>query len=609
MAEGSAKQTAEGIKGIGSAAAQTKDSLAALTGSVVEGGKEFDKMLNAASSLSNTLKAVGGAAQALGGLTVVLGPLGNLFEKATGAVSGLFDSIIELSRAYYEGMGALDAFSSGHRQLQSVIYDLGTQFGKTFDEVKNFSNIFLATAGAVKGADFGWLTADHLGQTAKAIAGNRVNIEQFAEVIETTAGSMDLLTAATLQAGTSGLETSEYFNTLSQAMLKQGLEAQDAMEQIASFKDLAEDTGLSVRSISGALSTLGNSFSKLGISADFGRPLIKGFADSISDMGLGIENATELASTLSNSLATLATDYSTMYVTAQRGNLAGMMGGGALGAGIQMQARMLEAEGDPNAQAQIGAEMATALRDTIASFAGGDITTVQEAAANPALEAQFYTQQRLLQQMYNLDDQTAARTLDLLDKMGAAVDAGNTDLAQSLGEDLQDVITKNDETMDLQEKANAYLSGLLSEAMATNEALFYLGRETLGDAALNSMNLGMETAFGKLEAVMSEHREAAQKQINAAQSGDNMLHEQVGSLFKDAFGDSTGGGLFGGDDDKTPEITTMDGLFTKMDNVLKSNLETNGLIAQFLGIEGGNRATKDNGPSVSAGGAGAKSNP
>lgn len=599
------KEGAAGLAGVANAAGAVEDSVKALTESMVVGGKQFELMLTASKSMTTGFESLGSAVKGITAGLPGLELIGGAIGYTSDAMASLAKGVIALTETYYETMGALDAMSAGHRKLYGDVYDAGAQFGKTFDEARRYGQNIMAVAAVIKGADFGWLKQENLVETAMALASNRVNLDRFNDSITTSAGTMDLLTAATLQSGASGLETADYFNTLSQAMLKQGLESQEAMEQMAAFKDTAQATGISVKSISDALSGLGNTFSKIGLAADFGRPLVKSFGDTISDMGLGIENATELAATLSNSLGALATDYSTMYVTAQRGNLGSMMGGGALGAGIQFQAQLLEAEGDPQAQAKLGGEMATALRDTIASFAGGDITTIQEAAANPALEAQFYTQQRMLQQMYNLDDQTAIRTLDLLDRMGKATESGNSDLAQSLGEDLNDMITKNDETMDLQEKANVYLSGLLSEAMSTNEALFFLGRETLGAAQMKGIEGGMDSSFQELGKIMNKHRASAESEIEKARSGDNSFDGHIDSIMKQ-FGAGRDGDKTDGEANSLGGLTPMDNMLSKMDSMIDDNILTNRMVRRVLSAIGGNTATADESPVTSPGTTGAK---
>lgn len=578
---GGIKDTQPVFEGISKAVDNAKDSVELLTESIVEGGREFELMTNAVNSSVASLNSVGNAMRLIGSDIPILEQLGGAISIGTNAITGLVGSITELSTTFYEGMGALDAMSAGHRALYEEMFRAGSQFGKTFEESKKFADGILVVASAVNNADFGWLKSENLIETANLLANARVSVDMFSNTIESSAGRMDLLTAATLQSISSGLTTADYFNNLSDAILKQGLSSEEAMKQLSSFKDISESTGISVSSVASSLNSLGNSFSRIGLSADFGRPMVKSFADTIKDMGLGIENATELASSLSTSLGSLATDYSMMYITAQRGNMQDMMGGGALNAGFQFQSKLLDAEGDPEAQAKLGQEMMMALKDTISSFGGGEITTAREAAANPELAVQAYTQQKLLEQMYNLDDKTALRTLDLLDQLGQAVTSGDVGLAESLGEDLQTAINVNNQTMDLQDKANAFLSGILSEAMVTNEAIFLIGRETLGNSMLSEITDGAEKALKTLSTAVDDNRRMLDEQLNKGRSGEFSFGESLKSIAEKIVGikeevqdDGKAGGVDG--------LTRADDIYSKINALIDSNTITSSLVNQLL---------------------------
>ncbi len=573
--------TRRSVEGVRDAVDAASDSIELLTESVVEGGREFELMTNAVNSSVAVLASLGTALEDIGNNIPVLQQLGGVVNLGVSAITGLVGSVTALSSTFYEGMGALDAMSAGHRALYSEMFEVGSQFGKTFDESRKFGQNILVVAAAIKGADFGWLKSENLIETANSLSNAGVNIERFGDSIESSAGRMDLLTAATLQSSSSGLVSSDYFNKLSDAMLKQGLSSEEAMKQISSFKDVSDSTGLSVRSIADSLNSLGNSFSRIGLSADFGRPLLKGFSDTISDMGLGIENAIQLSSSLSTSLAGLATDYSTMYVTAQRGNMQDMMGGGALSAGFQFQTKLLDAEGDPEAQAKLGQEMAMALKDTIASFSGGEIVTAREAAVNPELATQAYTQQKLLEQMYGLDDQTALRTLDLLDSMGKAINSGDANLADSLGRDLQEAITTNNETTDLQDKANAYLSGILAQAMVTNESLFVLGRETIGNAMLNEINQLGDKGLASFEEIANSNRKNMDELINKGKTGDVNLNDYMVNILNTALGRQTNI-PDDGKDNPTRDITKFDDIYSSIESLVSSNFDLTSSIAKLI---------------------------
>jgi hypothetical protein len=176
-------------------------------------------------------------------------------------------------------------------------------------------------------------------------------------------------------------------------------------------------------------------------------------------MGLGIENALELSTGLSGALAGLTSDYSAAYVTFQRGGL-DIGGGGALGASIGLQAKMLEAEKAGGDQSELATQMSSAMKETIASFTGGQIITVQQADADPALQAQYYAQTKLLGDLYDIQDPAgAARTLDYLDQLDETIASGNKGQIDALNDQIQAGVDQKDATLGALEKLNAVTDG------------------------------------------------------------------------------------------------------------------------------------------------------
>jgi hypothetical protein len=485
------------------AVVSAKNSVEALTKSVFSSGKGFEGLVKSTKELKSFAKTS----------TAALGKLGEHVpgvKSATGAIAGLggmvssvIGIIADLGDVYMESLNAFDSFSAGLREMDDDMFSLAATFGGTFEEAKSFTDGIGMLSRQVSGADFAYISPAELKETATQLAGNRIALDRFSDTVISSAGTMDLLTTATLQAGASGLGTQDYFAKLGDAIMKQGLDSQQAAEQMASFRDVADETGLTVQSVADTLNNLANSFSKLGLSADFGRPLVTGFARTLDDMGLGIENAIELSSDLSSALAGLTTDYAMAFVTAQRGGM-DLGGGGVLGAGIGLQARLLEAQqsGDEQAQADISRDLVTGLKDTIASFAGGQIVTVQEADANPALAATFYTQTKLLQDMYGIDQQSSARTLDLLSDLDGAIKSGNEDAADKLAEQIETSIQNRDETLDLMDKQNALTASILAETMVQTRALMFLpramGEESIMGPANEMITSGLDFGQDKL---------------------------------------------------------------------------------------------------------------
>jgi hypothetical protein len=271
--------------------------------------------------------------------------------------------------------------------------------------------------------------------------------------------------AAILQAGYMGMESSAYMKLLGDSIMKQGMDSEAAMESIAGFSIVSRETGLSVDSISRSLNDTANSFAMLGMSADFGRPLILGYADSLGEMGLGLDNALQLSSKLSSVLGELGTKYDKAFLLQQRGGLDIGAGGGALGAGIGIQSAMLKAEGDPGAQADLSSKLAMSLKDTLASFGGGKIVTVSEAAENPQLQNAFYIQQQLLEKQFGMDSKSSVRTLEMLAELEEATRRGDTDLAGELEKQIASETEGRDSTLDELKKLNVTSAASLALSM------------------------------------------------------------------------------------------------------------------------------------------------
>ena len=156
---------------------------------------------------------------------------------------------------------------------------------------------------------------------------------------------------------------------------------------------------------------------------------------------------------------------------------------GVLGSSIGLQAAMMEAEqtGD---QSNIAAQLAGGLRDTLASFTGGSIVTVGQAAENPAMQSAFYTQQQLLTKQYGMDQQSATRTLEMLAGLDEAIQSGDTDLQAELQGQISEQMSADDKTLDLQEKMNRGIGSLVALFMANNRMMYeqtrILGDDTIG---------------------------------------------------------------------------------------------------------------------------------
>lgn len=506
-----------------------------LSKSMVTGGRGFEDLVSSIKHVGSATESAALSVGKLVGAFPLLGGAGEIVSKLGSSMGGLASIVGELGSTYAQSLNLLDSFSSGLREMDKDLFELGSAFGTTLEEARSFTEYIGRSARMVSQEQFGYINISELNEFSEGLMRSRISMERQMDTVVSSAGSMDLLTSAILQAGASGLQTSDFLSKLGDAIMRQGLDSQAAAEQLASFRAIADETGLTSENVADNLNSLANNFSKLGLSADFGRSLLVGFARTMDDMGLGIENALGLSSDLSSALAGLATDYSTAFITAQRGGL-DLGTGSVLGAGIQLQARMLQAQqtGDEAQQAELARDLAGGLRDTIASFAGGQIVTVEQAAAGgPGLEAAFFTQSKLLEDMYGLDQQSAARTLDLLSNLDESVRVGDQEAADELARQVEESIKSRDENLALLDKQNALTAALLAETAVQTRALMFLPRAIGAEALLDPAGEQIAAGFGEFQArARTVQRETLDKIAEGTGKTDSLL-SSISGLFRE----------------------------------------------------------------------------
>ncbi|MAG24559.1 hypothetical protein CMI47_03170 [Candidatus Pacearchaeota archaeon] len=425
------------------------------------------------------------------------------FLGALGAVGKSVTMVGGVAIAVAESMVNLfDKPSEDMRMFDNQMFNVAKRFGGAHDEAKKFADS-LKTETASEFARSMYMTRDEMAAFVSATDRTSLSLEQLGETVDTGIGVTTLYASVSAQATAMNIRAGAAAELLNTAMNKQGKSAQDAVEMLGSFSGIAEKTGLTAEKVAQTLNSAVSGFTKLGLAADFGRPILEGFSHVMDDMGLGIENATELTTSLTSALVGMTTSYENAYLMQQRGGVdLGGGGGGVLGASIGMQAAMLEAEktGD---QAAIGQQLVTGLRDTLTSFTGGDIVTVQQAAESPELQNQFYVQQQMLSKQFGISDpQQATRVLDLLADLDEATRTGDADAKAELEKQLSNEMDGRDKTLGEWDKANRQLeiqsnllavvarSGLEAArgiAAEGRERLITPGIEASGKAARDTM--------------------------------------------------------------------------------------------------------------------------
>ena len=404
-----------------------------------------------------------------------------IMGKAVEFLGDTFAIAAQKQRLLAEDIGYWDSFSSFTRRLESDMRGLGGAFGEGVDKSRELADSFVKVQTEIKGIDYGFLGGDELKGFTEQLANVNLHTGYLTERIDIAGKSYNLMGASMLQAGYMGLESAGYMKLLGDSIMKQGLTSEDAMESIAGYSVVSRETGLSVDSVSKSMNEAANGFAMLGMSADFGRPLILGYADSLGEMGLGMENAIALSKTLTSTLGDLGTKYDKAFLLQQRGGLDLGAGGGALGAGIGIQAAMLKAEGDPAAQADLSSKLADSLKNTLASFGGGRIVTVSEAAKNPEMQNAFYIQQQLLEKQFGMDSKSSVRTLEMLSQLEDATKRGDTDLAAELEKQIKSETDGRDETLDELKKLNISAAAQLAATLIGMKEDAEIGRDAAGE--------------------------------------------------------------------------------------------------------------------------------
>jgi len=376
----------------------------------------------------------------------------NVVGTATGTLlSGMKDG----AQAWVQ---AWDAPSKGIRAFDKQMFDLNKRFGGTIDEASKFSDGMKMASLSGFARDLN-LTTNEMAGFVEATKYGSLNQEQLSQTVKTGMGAIQLYGVATAFAEASNLDASTAANILNTVMNKQGKSAQEATNMLGMYAGVAKETGLAIDKVAETLNSAVANFAKIGMAADFGRPIMEGFSRTMKDMGLGIEESIGLTSTLTGALAGLTNNYGMAHVMFQRGGLdiGGGGGGGVLGSSIALQSAYLDAEktGD---QSKLADTLVRGMRDTLGSFTGGDIVTVQEANQDPGLANQFYIQQQMLKTSFGVsDDNSAARVLDMLSRLDEATRTGDKSTQDELKEQLQKVVHGRDQTLDEWEKANRNL--------------------------------------------------------------------------------------------------------------------------------------------------------
>jgi hypothetical protein len=385
---------------------------------------------------------------------------GTLLAPITESLKNIGQGIRIAAEAGQNFSKAYDGMDKGTRENLTSQFKYAAALGMTFEQAeknnKAFNNLIATNSEfARSGIYFG---GEDFKRGIESLQAAGISMEELSRASSVSSGGMNNMQMMTLQAKAMGMDISEYSRKMADLIRKNGMSVEDSMKMMAGAQDLASETGLRLDEVTQSLDSATSGFQRMGTTMDFSRPILKGFADSVKEVGLGITQAADLSSEFSRSLLGIVNNPGLAYVMAMKGGIGGGMGGpgGVLNPSIQMEARMLDKS--PGNQADMAMQQAMAAKEMIASMTGGNIITLQQAAASPELQTQFETQRQMLGSFLGINDkQTQSRVLELLSNLDQATAAGDEELAQKIGDQIEEAKTANDKTFDIQQKISQTL--------------------------------------------------------------------------------------------------------------------------------------------------------
>jgi hypothetical protein len=454
------KELEEGIKG----ALRGMDNFSGSVGSAATALDNFSRL-----SISNT--------NSFNGLVDVIEYSDSALQKFTSGISSmpfLGDLLHPISQSFQNiGNGvkiaaqagenfakAYDGLDKGTRENLTTQFKYAAALGMTFDQAeknnKAFNDLIKTNSDFANSGIY--FSGDDFKRGIENLQAAGISMEELSRASGVSSGGMNNMQMMALQAKAMGMDISEYSRKMSDLIRKNGMSVEDSMKMMAGSQELASETGLKLDEVTQSLDSATSGFQRMGTTMDFSRPILKGFADSVKEVGLGITQAADLSAEFSKSLLGIVNNPALAYVMAMKGGVGGGMGGpgGVLNPSIQMEARMLDQS--PGNQADMARQQAMATKEMIASMTGGNIITLKQAAASPELQTQFETQRQMLGSFLGINDrQTQSRVLELLSNLDQATAAGDEELAQKIGDQIEEAKTANDKTLDVQQKISQTL--------------------------------------------------------------------------------------------------------------------------------------------------------
>ena len=457
-------------------------------------------------SLSDALELFGGDIKSMSEILKGVPLVGGIFETAGTAVEESMKILGAFNEEMFKVVGSFDQSSEEIRRMEMNFGSLGTRMGMTFEETQKFTREFQKLQ-AFSNEDF-FIEPKEIEAATVALGRQSISFEELAKSVDIAGMSMSKQEAVLMTSRAAGEDLRETTRFIGDSMMKSGMSFENAIKQYGVLRDVTKSTGIQIDDVKTALTGAVSGFENMGAKMSFAQPIFEGFVNSLKKVGLGIKLASEQARQFVSSMLNMTSSYENMFLLAQRGGLQTGGSGSLLGSSIGMRARMLEAE-ESGDQASIGLEMAESLKNTLASFTGGEIVTLKEAAESPELEQTFYMQEQLLSQ-FGISGKNAERTLELLSEIDQASAIGDDESAQQLAESLNEQMNNQDATLNETEKQSRLLANMSAQLSYGNELSYQMieirraEADVLGAATFNINKRIMDLTKQYQDAVMSE---------------------------------------------------------------------------------------------------------
>ena len=136
------------------------------------------------------------------------------------------------------------------------------------------------------------------------------------------------------------------------------------------------------------------------------------------------------------------------------------------------------------------------MKKTLEGMSGGSLVNIEEAAdGGEGAKNMYFKQESLMNSLFGLDKDSAARTIEMLQKLDDTTVMGNKDLKDELGKNIEDQLKNQDKNMGYQERIAASTENMFASSILTNEILMKIvDTSNAGASSIADKQFGINSA-------------------------------------------------------------------------------------------------------------------